>query len=41
MARAPTVVMSRAWSAAARAFGFSWSLPISRYEVIDVSSQNP
>ena len=41
MASAPAPVISSAWSAAARAFGDSWSWPISRNDVTDVSSQKP
>ena len=40
MASPPALVMRSAWREAARAIGSSWSLPMSRYEVIDVSSQH-
>ena len=39
MASPPAPVMSSAWSAAARAGSLVSSKPISRYEVIEVSSQ--
>ena len=40
IASPPPPVMNSAWSAAARARGFVSSLPMRRYDVIEVSSQN-
>jgi hypothetical protein len=41
MARPPAPVISSACRAAARALTDSWSLPMSRNDVIEVSSQKP
>jgi hypothetical protein len=41
MASAPALVISRACSAAARARPSVWELPMSRNDVIAVSSQKP